>query len=127
VLVDGIRVYGGFTAERANELFERYGTRVEDITTYLLQRQDAPMRTLPGYSRREIAYLAETEKVEHLDDLLLRRSMLAMLGRLSGESVREIAQVVGESLGWDQNRTSDEIQRSLTILSDLHNARLPAA
>ena len=42
---------------------------------------DASLQSLPSYSRREIAFLAQCEKVVHLDDLLLRRSMLAMLGR----------------------------------------------
>jgi glycerol-3-phosphate dehydrogenase len=127
VIIDGIRAYVGLAAERANSLFERYGTRAEDVATFLARLPDGPLRTIPGYSRRELAFIAETEKVVHLDDLLLRRSMLAMLGRLKRESIPEIAEVVGEALSWDHRRISEEVTRSLAILTDVHNARLPGA
>lgn len=127
VMLDGIRAYSGLPAERVASLFERYGTRAEDVATFLVRLPDAPLKTIPGYSRRELAYIAETEKVVHLEDLLLRRSMLAMLGRLTRDSVEEIGQAVGESLRWDQQRMSGELQRSLTILTKDHNARLAAA
>ncbi len=124
VLLDGIRCYDGLSAERAHTLFDRYGTRSEEIASFLGQLPDAPLRTLPDYSRRELAFIAGKEKVRHLDDLLLRRSMLAMLGRLSRDSVEEIAEVVGEALDWEPRQTSDELERSLSILAEVHMARL---
>ena len=95
-LVDGIAAWTGLPAERVQVLFERYGTRVEQIATFISRGSDMPLKSLPSYSRREIGFIAQYEKVIHLDDFLLRRSMLAMLGRLTHEAVDEIADALGE-------------------------------
>ena len=42
---------------------------------------------------REIIFLAQHEKICHLDDFLLRRSMLAMLGHVTREKMDELADV----------------------------------
>jgi len=55
---------------------------------------------LPSYSRREVQYLAVQEKVEHVDDLLLRRTWIAMLGLINGSALVAIAGAMGEVLGW---------------------------
>ena len=112
------------TAERAQELFGRYGTRAELVSEFIGRAADAPLQNLPSYSQREIAFLAQYEKVVHLDDLLLRRSMLAMLGRLNREAVHEIAGCLAESLNWSAEQTNAEITRTLKILADKHEVRL---
>ncbi len=122
--VDALREYDGLTAERANSLLERYGSRAEDMASFLVRLPDAPLKSLPTYTKRELAFIAEREKVVHLEDLLLRRSMLAMLGKLSGEAVEEAAEVVGEALGWKERRIADETSRSLTMLRDTHGAKV---
>ena len=71
-----------------------------------------------------MAFLAQYEKVIHLDDLLLRRSMLAMNGSLTRERVEELADVVGDALGWDAEQKQAEAARSLSILADKHGVRL---
>lgn len=122
--LDALRGYDGLPAEQAACLLERYGSKAEEIASYLVRLPDAPLKHLPSYSRRELAFIGENEKVVHLDDLLLRRSMLAMLGRLSRPAVQEIAEVLGQTLGWDARRVADEATRSLNILTEVHGARL---
>ncbi len=122
--LDALRGYDGLPAEQAARLLERYGSSAEEIASYLVRLPDEPLKNLPSYSRRELAFIAEHEKVVHLDDLLLRRSMLAMLGRLSRAAVQEIAEVLGKTLGWDAGRVADEARRSLNILTEVHGARL---
>ena len=56
--------------------------------------------------------------------LLLRRSMLAMLGRVSGETIEELARALGKALGWDEERKAAEIARTLLILSERHGVQL---
>ncbi len=124
VIVDGIRAYVGLPADRAEALFDRYGTRAEEVATFLLHLPDAPLKTLPRYTRRELTFLVRREKVEHLDDLLLRRSMLAMLGQLSREAVQEVAELAGEALDWGSRQTADEVERCLSILTEAHGAPL---
>jgi glycerol-3-phosphate dehydrogenase len=91
---------------------------------FISQGRDEPLRTLPEYSKRELAYIAQKEKVVHLDDFLLRRSLLAMLGRLTRDNVEEIAWVLGEALNWTSERREEEVERTREILKDRHGVVL---
>ncbi|MFZ1042757.1 MAG: glycerol-3-phosphate dehydrogenase/oxidase [Anaerolineales bacterium] len=122
--IDGLAAWTGLPAERVQVLFERYGTRAEQIATFISRVQDLPLKSLPSYSRREIGFIAQYEKVIHLDDFLMRRSMLAMLGRLTRTAVDEIADALGESLNWDGKRKKDETARALKLLEERHGVRL---
>jgi glycerol-3-phosphate dehydrogenase len=105
-------------------LFERYGTRAETIATYMNGGTDFIVKGLPDFSLREIVFLVQHEKVCHLDDLLLRRSMLAMLGRVTLEMTEELARVIGNTLGWNEEKKAAEVRRTLAILADRHGVRL---
>lgn len=110
----------GLPRVRLESLFERYGTRAEMIAGFISVEADTPLQHKPDYSRREIMFLADQEKIVHLDDLLLRRSLLAMLGELTPELITELAEVVGDALGWTPEIRQVEITRSLDILADRH-------
>ena len=116
----------GLSFDRASSLLERYGTRafalVEGVTGGELM-----LASLEGYSREEVAFLAVKEKAEHLDDLLLRRSTIAWLGRASAPAIREVAEVMGEALGWSRERIEEEIRRAVGILRDNHRLTLERA
>ncbi len=123
-IVDGIAAWTGMTSDRVKVLFERYGMRAEQIATFIGRGQDALLESLPTYSRREIGFAAQYEKIVHLDDFLLRRSMLAMLGRLTREAVDEIANVLAEYKNWNEEQKNAEAARTLEILADRHQVRL---
>lgn len=122
--LDGLCAWTGLPQERVRILFERYGTRTEQVAMYLTREADRPLATLPQYSRREIGYLALYEKIVHLDDFVLRRSMLAFLGQLTRPALEELAEIIAEDLGWDADRKSAEVRRCLEILADRHGVRL---
>ena len=122
--IESLSAWTGVARERLNVLFERYGTRAESIATYMNGGTDFILKTLPDYSLREIIFLTQHEKICHLDDFLLRRSMLAMQGRVTGEMVNELARALGNALGWDEERKTAEVARTLLILGDRHGVRL---
>lgn len=122
--LEAIVAWTGLPAERVQVLFDRYGTRAQQVASYIARGSDAPLKSLSSYSRREIGFLAQHEKVVRLDDLLLRRSMLAMLGDLERETVEEIADALAESLDWDAERRQAEVARTSQILADWHGVRL---
>jgi glycerol-3-phosphate dehydrogenase len=105
-------------------LFDRYGTRAQEIAAFMAADYDAALKHKPDMTRREIAFLAQREKIVHLDDLLLRRTMLAFLGELTCPLVEELAEYVGEALGWTKAQIKAEVSRSLDILADRHGVRL---
>jgi glycerol-3-phosphate dehydrogenase len=122
--IDGLTAWTGVSKERLNELFDRYGSRVEPMAMFISKSPDQELRSLPGYTKRELAFLAQEEKIVHLEDLLLRRSMLAMLGQLTRERLDELAEVVSESLGWSGQQKKAEVQQALSVLAGRHGVEL---
>jgi glycerol-3-phosphate dehydrogenase len=125
--VDGLCAWTGFSAERVSALCERYGTRAEAMALFLTRQPDQPLKSLPDFSRREMAYLCREEKVVHLDDLVLRRAMLAMLGLLTRPALDELAEAAGESLGWTEEQKNTEVARTLDLLAARHGVGVRAA
>ncbi|HEY5269888.1 MAG TPA: glycerol-3-phosphate dehydrogenase/oxidase [Anaerolineales bacterium] len=82
------------------------------------------IKTDPHYTRGEIAAMAKREKIVHLDDLLLRRTLLGYLGQLTRPLVEELANALGESLSWNGLRKKAEVMRTLELLADRHGVRL---
>ena len=123
-VVDGIVAWTGLPMERVMVLFDRYGMRAEQVAGFIGRLDDVPLKSLPSYSRREISFLAQYEKIIHLDDLLLRRSMLAMLGYLTHDIVEELADALGESLNWKNEQKENEVRRTFEILANRHALRL---
>jgi glycerol-3-phosphate dehydrogenase len=121
---DGISAWTGFSTQRVQSLFDRYGTRVEKVALVLTQQTDFILKTFPDFSRGEVAFLAQNEKIVHLDDLILRRSMLAMLGQLTRASLNELAVALGDSLGWSESQRQAEVARTLDLLAARHAVRL---
>ena len=109
----------GRPAERVETLLERYGTRAEEVLE-ATPEQDPELTELPGYTAAELAHLAETEQVVHLDDLLLRRTSLAFVGGLTHARVRAAAEAIAPALGWDTDQTHAEIERTAALLRDAH-------
>lgn len=112
------------SCERIAVLFARYGTRAAAIAAFCAAGDDEPLHHQPDYTRREIRFLVEREKVVHLDDLLLRRSLLAMLGQVTSDLLAELAPIVGESLGWSKADTKEEAKRAAEMLRTRHGASL---
>jgi glycerol-3-phosphate dehydrogenase len=122
--VESLSAWTGVGRERLKVLFERYGTRAETIASFIHGGTDRMLATLPDYSVREVSFIARHEKVVHLDDFLLRRSMLALLGLLTREALDELADVLADILGWTKEQRDAEAERSLSILTNRHRVRL---
>ena len=114
--INGLAAWTGLSRERLETLFERYGTRTESVADFMKLATDAPLASLPEYSKRELLFLVQHEKAEHLDDLLLRRTMLAMLGRLTRDAVIECAMLMADALNWSLERRNAEAERTLRLL-----------
>src|SRR5208337_4415919 len=105
-------------------LLDRYGTRAEVLAQFISAAPDQPLRSLPEHSRREIQFLASQESIVHLDDLILRRTIMALLGQLSLDLLEELAQLLAPELAWSQERTQQEIERTMKLLSETHGVKI---
>jgi glycerol-3-phosphate dehydrogenase len=106
--------------ERLNVLFERYGTYAENIASFISEANDTELKHVPDYSKREILYIAQNENVQHIDDFLQRRSLIAMQGYAQHDAIQEIAAIVGEALSWNKTKMGQEIARVQDILAKKH-------
>jgi glycerol-3-phosphate dehydrogenase len=122
--IESLSAWTGVSRERLKALFERYGTRAEAIATYMNGGTDFILASLPDFSLREITFVVQHEKICHLDDFVLRRSLLAMLGRLTREMIEELARALGNILGWNAEQKEAEVARTLSILAERHGVRL---
>ena len=114
----------GLSPDRIKILFGRYGTRAEEFIDFIVRGPDAPLDNLPDYSQREIQFITKEEKVVHLDDYLLRRSIMAKMGLLSHGLVAEIADIVGRELQWPDERREEEINRTRDLLLEHHKVAI---
>ena len=80
--------------------------------------------SLPGYSTREIEYIVHNEKVVHLDDLLMRGSMLAKLGEITLPILDEVSMIIGKSLSWTVEQLAEEVSPVKRILKEQHDIEL---
>ena len=122
--IESLSAWTGVSRERLKTLFDRYGTRAESIATYMNGGTDFIIGTLPDFTLREIIFLVQHEKICHLDDFVLRRSMLGMLGRVTREMIEELARILGNALGWNAEQKEAEVARTLSILAERHGVRL---
>ncbi|MBN2045675.1 MAG: glycerol-3-phosphate dehydrogenase/oxidase [Anaerolineales bacterium] len=103
---------------------ERYGTAAEEFLKQEAVVSPTGYWSLEEYSPEEIAYIAKNEDVLHLDDLILRRTMIGKLGLLTMDALEELAAVAAQAIGWAAEFKQDEITRTLEILKDQHGVVL---
>lgn len=114
-----LAVQTGLPSDRSRDLFSRYGTGAATVARSTAGASDEPVFH-SGYSMQELRLLIRTEAVEHLDDLLLRRTTLTITGRLSLNVVDAALDLLADEKSWTAACKSAERSRFLTILRDSH-------
>ncbi|MDM0026549.1 glycerol-3-phosphate dehydrogenase/oxidase [Variovorax saccharolyticus] len=122
-----IAMTSGVNRRRAAELVQRYGSRAPGLARRFAAFDDTPLRHAPGYSLAEVRHLCTATGVQRLDDLVLRRTLLAIRGELDEAALAELADVAAAALGWNPQRRREELQACAALLRERHHARLPAA
>lgn len=110
-------------------LLDRYGTVATAVMDAVIDDpRDAPLEHAPGYSSGEMRFLARSEDVVHLDDLLMRRTSLAFIGGVTAEAAAEIAAAIAPVLGWDAARIEAEAVRGYRLVhaADPSRTQTPA-
>jgi len=105
-------------------LFSRYGTLCEKIALKVKEVGDKPLKSLQDWQVGEVEYLIESEKAVHIEDILVRRSTLAWLGKAKKATVEEIADIFARMHKWSASEKKAEINRTYTELKDLHGVDL---
>ena len=114
----------GLPQQRLTTLLERYGTGADRVAAWLEAGPDSLLSCHSGYSRREIGFIARHERVVHLDDLILRRTLMGMLGEVSLPLLKELAAIVSPVLEWSQQDADAEVERTVQLLERVHGVTL---
>ena len=113
----------GIEERRLDQLLSRYGTRALEIAGHELDGE-GHLPDSDGYSKSEIDYIVRNEFVEHLADIVMRRSTLAIAGSLTGRDLREVAAIAGRALGWSAGRLAEEVEATVVELEGRNLMRL---
>ncbi|WFS04846.1 glycerol-3-phosphate dehydrogenase/oxidase [Rhizobium tumorigenes] len=115
----------GLDIPRLDQLLTRYGTKAREIARHRgkwTDRDRLPDST--DHSLAEIDYILQNEGVEHLSDIVMRRTTLAITGSLTLNDLHRIAAAVAEMRGWDEARVSAEIDAVTTQLAKRNHMRV---
>ena len=110
----------GASPERVALLLDRYGSTARAVAAE--EGRDPVLLRGTDLSEGEIRHIAGTEKVVHLEDIVLRRTTLGVTGQASRAVIARTAEVAGEVLGWDAARCGEEIAACTETLTRRHNA-----
>jgi len=122
--IDDIASRTGLPRETCTHLFARYGTTAGRLAAHIAGAGPAAREPVADYLAGELDYLARHEAVVHLDDLVLRRSHLALFGRLDEASLQKTASIVAAALGWSEETQEAEVARTAALLRERHGIHL---
>jgi glycerol-3-phosphate dehydrogenase len=93
-------------------LLHRYGDRVDELLALCAQREDLrrPLAGAPAHLAAEIVHACTHEGALHLEDVLERRTRLAINRADRAVGVAgEVAALMASALGWSEKQTAQEL------------------
>lgn len=102
----------------AKELLRRYGTTAEKMAEFIQQNQGKALVSIPNWNSGELVYILQDEKPLHLDDIFIRRSTIAWLGKATPAVIEEFAEIMAGEYGWSAEKKKEEIIRVETIIEE---------
>lgn len=115
----------GLDDTRLEILLTRYGTTATDVARH---EGNWPNKDrLPNsdsYSLAEIDWIARHEMIVHLGDTVMRRTTLAIEGKLTQADLEKIGEVTAAALNWDAARQTDEVKKLAERLTEINLMQL---
>jgi glycerol-3-phosphate dehydrogenase len=103
----------GLHVAKVEHLLHRYGSAVEEVLALVAERPELA-EPLPGgqeYLAAEAVYAASHEAALHLDDVLVRRTRIAIEAADRGlAAAGPVARHMAAVLGWDQEQLTREVE-----------------
>jgi glycerol-3-phosphate dehydrogenase len=113
----------GLPAGQVERLLGRYGSCIDDLLALIARRPELaqPVGGPGGYLAAEIVYACTHEGAVRLDDVLARRTRIAIETRDRGlAAAPQVAALMAAELGWDDERASREVaQYARAVAADL--------
>jgi len=104
----------------ALRLAGRYGPHAEAVAAHIDESGSAEQERISWTDTlwSELVWACESESVEHLDDLLLRRTRIGILLERGGQTqFSRVQKICEQCLGWDAERWQQECERYQSIIT----------
>ena len=117
----------GLTGEQTDHLIELYGSRAREVLVLAERRPQlaTPFCEHGPTLKAQACYAALNEGAETLADVMLRRAPIGLASCLGLDCVEAAADVVGQTLRWDDDRRKREAEAYRKIVAERYAA--PAA
>ena len=122
--IDSRATKSGLSAARVAALLGRYGTTADAVIAHIGKNGDEPLAHIEGYGSGEIDWIARTEMVVHLADIAMRRTTLAIEGRLTAAGIGQLSGIATRALGWDEGRRVQEAEALTAQLAQVNRVSL---
>ncbi|MDO9414538.1 glycerol-3-phosphate dehydrogenase/oxidase [Pararhizobium sp.] len=106
----------GLESAVAAKLLRRYGSQAGDVAAMVAGSGERSIGTGGQYHEGEVAWILANERVTRLADVVLRRTLLPFENAITPAVLAGIAAISGAKLGWDQQRQTDEIAHTTSLL-----------
>ena len=110
-------------------LLHRHGDRIGDVLELARTRPalGRPLAGAPEYLAAEVVHAVTAEGALHLDDVLTRRMRVSIeTGHRGVESAPEVASLMAETLGWDDERAAREVEHyAARVEAERESQRMP--
>ncbi|MFC0446676.1 glycerol-3-phosphate dehydrogenase [Rhodococcus jostii] len=103
----------GLHPYRVKHLLDRFGSLIGEVLDLASDKPELlqPITDAPAYLQVEVVYAAAAEGALHLDDILARRTRIAIEYSHRGVNCAEqVAQLVAPVLGWDADDVDREVK-----------------
>jgi glycerol-3-phosphate dehydrogenase len=108
----------------AAALVRRYGGQAEDVAKYVAADGGESIGEMGLYRAGEIRWIVAHERVTHLADIVLRRTLMPFENAVTQATLERLAQIAGEALGWDAARRRQEISATAATLEGRYRVRI---
>src|SRR3954470_11317359 len=115
--------------EAIERLLHRHGDRIGDVLDLAPTdpRLAEPLTGAPDYLAAEVVHAVTAEGALHLEDVLTRRTRVSIeTGHRGVESAPDVAALMAETLGWDDERTAREVEHyNARVEAERESQRMP--
>jgi len=95
-----------------------YGTEYRSVVD--IARTDPKLSeplNADGETLAEVVYAVRSEMARTLTDIIMRRTGIGTLGNPGEGVLKKVADVAAAELGWDSEKTADEIKKASALLA----------
>lgn len=123
--IAGVAQTTGIARPAIGAWFDRHGTTAAAIAAHAAQASGRPVDAIVhGWHEIELDYICRHEAVQHLDDLLVRRTTLGLFAGLDATAFARCGTIAAQALGWSPRRLEEELDRTERILRERHGVNV---